>query len=181
MKIISIQNLTTTPYLNLKSTTYENKTGKLQNYYWAERPGNKRAVMIVGITEQKALLIIKEYRVPLAGFEYGFPAGIIEAGENVVEAADRELREETGYRIKAAIRPPSPFVYNTSGITDESICILFALIEPTGEGTKLEESEDIEAFLVSRNMITHLLSDPDKKFAAKAWIILQHFSLYGEI
>ena len=45
------------------------------------------------------MVIIREYRVPLDGYEYGFPAGLVDNGESLEQAARRELMEETGLRV----------------------------------------------------------------------------------
>ena len=46
--------------------------------------------------DSNELLFIREYRPAINSFEYGFPAGLIEEGENIEEAIIRELAEETG-------------------------------------------------------------------------------------
>src|SRR5690349_9116901 len=47
---------------------------------------------------EKKLVVTREFRIPLAGDYYGFPAGLIEKGQTPVQAAERELREETGLK-----------------------------------------------------------------------------------
>lgn len=54
------------------------------------------AVMIVAI-DGYDLLLIKEYAAGTHRYELGFPKGLIDAGETVLEAANRELKEEAGY------------------------------------------------------------------------------------
>ncbi len=43
------------------------------------------------------LLLIREYAVGIEEYELGFPKGLIDPGEGVLEAANRELMEEVGY------------------------------------------------------------------------------------
>jgi ADP-ribose diphosphatase len=44
------------------------------------------------------ILLIREYAVGTENYELGFPKGKIEAGEDVLDAANREIMEEVGYQ-----------------------------------------------------------------------------------
>ncbi|SQI46158.1 ADP compounds hydrolase nudE [Serratia plymuthica] len=46
------------------------------------------------------LLLIREYAVGTESYELGFPKGLIDPGEGVLEAANRELMEEVGFGAK---------------------------------------------------------------------------------
>ena len=55
------------------------------------------AVVIVATIDtdgEKKLVVTKEFRVPIWDFEYGFPAGLIDDGEDVETTVARELKEE---------------------------------------------------------------------------------------
>ncbi|MBQ3301148.1 MAG: NUDIX hydrolase, partial [Eggerthellaceae bacterium] len=56
------------------------------------------AVCIVAKTPRNTLVMIREFRYPLNSWCIAFPAGLVNAGEDVVECALRELAEETGYK-----------------------------------------------------------------------------------
>ena len=56
-------------------------------------------IMIIhDITEEKMLLHF-EYRMAVGEWVFNFPAGLIDEGETISEAAERELREETGLNL----------------------------------------------------------------------------------
>jgi|SRR3989339_936124 len=55
------------------------------------------AVAVVAETESGDLVLNKEYRHPTKKWLYGCPGGTIDPGESPIEAAKRELLEETGY------------------------------------------------------------------------------------
>ena len=61
------------------------------------------AVSIVPITRDGNLVLIREFRYPLNSWVVGLPAGLVEPGEDLAVAVDRELREETGYGLRTDI------------------------------------------------------------------------------
>jgi ADP-ribose diphosphatase len=60
-------------------------------------------VIVVAVPTPGKVLLVREYAVGLHRYELGLPMGLIEAGESVTEAADRELREETGFSARVLV------------------------------------------------------------------------------
>ena len=58
------------------------------------------AVMIVPMLDADTLLLVREYCAGTHSYELGFPKGLIDPGEQAIEAANRELKEEVGYGAK---------------------------------------------------------------------------------
>ena len=54
-------------------------------------------INIIALTPEKKIVLVKQYRFGTSKSELEIPGGIIETGENPVEAGIRELKEETGY------------------------------------------------------------------------------------
>src|SRR4051812_45610792 len=134
MKILSLEKLTNEKWLNLFAANFKNNdhTGR---WVFASRketphrgPNRPDAVVIVPTLvknrKRTALVLVKEYRVPIGKYVYGFPAGLIERGESVEKSARREMIEETGLEV-VKIKSVSPAVYSSSGLTDESATMLF--------------------------------------------------------
>ena len=53
--------------------------------------------VVVAITEEQRVLIVRQYRPAVERETLEFPSGLVDAGETPLEAARRELLEETGY------------------------------------------------------------------------------------
>lgn len=58
------------------------------------------AVMIVPVTANQELILIREYAAGLHNYQLGFPKGLIDPGESPSQAAQRELKEEIGFGAK---------------------------------------------------------------------------------
>jgi ADP-ribose pyrophosphatase len=182
MKIIEKRDIANTKFLNLVQTEYEDKKGRTGFWVSAERPNNQNAVVIVAIVpELKRLVVISEFRVPLQGYEWGLPAGLIDEGRDIEETARRELKEETGLEVVRFIRPPSPLVYNSPGLTNEAVS--YAFVEATGELTNSysHDDEDITPYLLDASRINELLHSTSVMIGAKAWLIFERFVKYGDI
>ncbi|WP_026376226.1 ADP compounds hydrolase NudE [Aestuariibacter salexigens] len=55
------------------------------------------AVMIVPLLDNETMLLVREYAAGTHSYQLGFPKGLIDPGENPLQAANRELQEEVGY------------------------------------------------------------------------------------
>lgn len=58
------------------------------------------AVTIVAITRDQRFLVLKQYRFPTESHSWELPMGGMEAGETPLQAATRELKEETGLQAE---------------------------------------------------------------------------------
>jgi ADP-ribose pyrophosphatase len=127
----------------------------------------------------KRLVVTREFRVPIWDFEYGFPAGLIDGGEDIEKTVSRELREETGLEL-ARIKHVSVPVFSSAGLTDESCHMVLVEAEGQVSDKWLDDTEDIEALLLDVEGIRDLLAS-NKKIAAKAWGLLYHYAQTGQI
>lgn len=73
-------------------------------------------VNVVALTKDLRMVLVKQFRFGTDAFSLEIPGGIIDKGEDPVEAGLRELREETGYagesaRLLASVHP-NPAIMN---------------------------------------------------------------------
>ncbi len=72
--------------------------GSRHEWIYFKGPGAKPgAVAVAALTEDNKIMLTKQYRHPMGKAIYDIPAGGIHEGETPVQAALRELEEETGY------------------------------------------------------------------------------------
>ncbi len=55
------------------------------------------AVIVVAMRDDETVLLVSEYAVGLHHYELGLVKGRLEAGETILEGAERELKEEIGF------------------------------------------------------------------------------------
>jgi len=60
-----------------------------------------KAVMIAAVTVDNELLLVSEYAAGTEQYELQLPKGIVEPNEESLDAANRELAEETGYAARS--------------------------------------------------------------------------------
>ncbi|WP_261817398.1 ADP compounds hydrolase NudE [Vibrio gallicus] len=113
-KILNKQQVAQSRLFCIEALDLEFSNGEKRTYE-RMKPSGRDAVMIVPITEQGDLLLVREYAAGTENYELGFPKGLIDAGETPVIAANRELKEEIGFGathltpLKEVILAPSYF------------------------------------------------------------------------
>lgn len=88
--------------------------GKQHSMDIVRHPG---AVVILPISDEGEIIFIQQYRVPLSRTIIELPAGTLEAGEDPLACAKREIIEETGF--KAAHWESLGTLYPAPGFCDE--------------------------------------------------------------
>lgn len=186
VKIKDSSKLTAERWLNLFDVKYVARTGEEKSWQIASRQKEPKcvtgryrqpdAVVIVPYhTVENKMVILREYRVPLNDYEYGFPAGLVDRGESVEQATRRELMEETGLTVSRFTKI-SPPIYSSAGMTDESVAMVYVECEGAPSTSANSASEMIEILLVSPREALELLNDTTLKFDAKAWLVISRFA-----
>lgn len=129
-------------------------------------------VTIYSLLEDKVVLV-RQYRYPLGGYVYEFPAGLVESGEDIAAAAVREMYEETGLVFAPIASPFSRPYFSSVGMTDESCCLVFGRCQGTPTSIHQENTEDIQVVLADRAECRRILAQ--EQVAIQCAYMLMHF------
>lgn len=137
-------------------------------------PASSDAICIVALTPRDTVVMLREFRYPLNSWCIALPAGLLEPGEDQAECADRELREETGYAIVpgSPVRPLPQAGYSSTGLTDETVQVVFVEAEKVGEA-HTEPSELIEVFELPLADVRQFLDANTLPIGTRAQLILE--------
>jgi 8-oxo-dGTP pyrophosphatase MutT (NUDIX family) len=99
-------------------------------------------VNVLALTPDRRLVLVRQFRFGIDDFSLEIPGGVMERGEDPLAAAQRELREETGYtgrhvRVLGNVHP-NPAIMN-------NVChlVLIEQAEPTSN-LAWDHDEEIE-------------------------------------
>jgi 8-oxo-dGTP pyrophosphatase MutT (NUDIX family) len=138
-------------YIRAVALTYRDRQGRPRLWEAVERVHCSGIVVIVPVTPREDVLLVRQFRPALNRMVIEFPAGLTETGERLVEAARRELIEETGHdSADLRLLAEGPL---SSGLSSEILTAFLARdVEPAAqeqlERHTPEETEEIELIRV---------------------------------
>ena len=122
------------------------------------------AVVIVMHDETgEKVLLNREFRMSVNEWVYNFPAGLIDEGETLEEAAARELVEETGLKL-VEISEQWKESYSSVGFSNEKVKVVLGKATGTIQGSH-SELEEIEAAWYTKEEVKKILET--EMFAAR--------------
>ena len=129
-------------------------TGSEHDFYVIDAPD---WVNVVAVTPGKETLLIRQYRHGIRSVTIEIPGGMIDTGESPLEAAKRELLEETGYEAQnwkcIGEVVPNPAIQDNKCYTflaDSAVKVK----EP-----EFDNTEDIETYTVASDEIPKMVKD----------------------
>ena len=108
-------------FLELRRDRVRLPDGQEATREYIAHPG---AVAVVPLLDDGRIVLVRQYRYPVAKVLIEFPAGKRDAHESTWECARRELQEETGYRAREWAYGGA--IHNAAAYSTESIWIWFA-------------------------------------------------------
>ena len=187
-KVGNIQKLSNTKYLNFYEFEAEFRDGRTAPYYVASRAKTTEdlkavshenkpdGVILYGVYGEKKdrVVLVRQFRYPLGGYCYEFPAGLVEKGEDMVQAGIREMYEETGLTFvpKEGGCCCKPF-FTTIGMTDESCGTVYGYCSGEPNNFHQEASEDIQVIMADREECRRILQE--ENVAIMCAYMLMHF------
>ena len=139
-----------------QDSVFTGKGIEIPDFYIIEYPN---CINIIAITEDEEFILVRQYRHGIGEIHYELCAGNIENGENPLDAAKRELLEETGYcsdnwelYMKCAVNP--------SMIT--TFCYTYIARDVKRVSTQnLETTEDIDVYLLCKDELIQKINNGD--------------------
>lgn len=175
MRLTSIDKKEAGHYITRYDLTYETVDKKKKVYEIISRNNNltdatalsdsavDSVVLIMHDASDEHILLNREFRLAVNDWVYNFPAGLIDPGESPLDAATRELHEETGLALDT-VDDIIPESYGAVGFSNEkNVCIV-----GTASGNFKPSSstvEEIEAGWFDRKQVRELLKK--EHFAAR--------------
>ena len=150
-----------TSFLELKEGYYTLNNGEtIRREGVTRKVGNVDAVAMFAITKDKNILLVIQPRVALptkSKVDIEIPAGYIEVDEDILDAATRELKEETGYIPKEVINIDS--YYPSLWYSGEKINIILALGCEKKQEQELDKDEYVNYIEVTIDEFKFLLEN----------------------
>ena len=189
VSIDKITQKTQNRFVNLYDLDVTHRNGEAAHYYVASRAKTEKDLKLVtrenhpdgviiyalyGPAHDKVVLI-RQYRYPIGGYVYEFPAGLVERGENYREAAIREMHEETGLTFTPIELDPmyEEPRFTTVGMTDESCATVYGYSDGQTSDRFREDSEELEIVLADRDEVRRILKE--ERVAIMCAYQLMHF------
>lgn len=111
---------------------------------------------IVAIDRDDQLTLVRQHRVPAGASLLELPAGFIDADESPLEAAQRELAEETG--LHGGEWTEISTFFTSAGFTDERLHLFLATELEHGESSP-EEDEELQVVRVPLTDVPGLIDE----------------------
>jgi len=124
------------------------------------------SAVMMAVDDRKRILLVRQYRLPARQNLWELPAGRLDEGETPLEAARRELMEETGYRAKKWKKLVA--FYPSPGYVAEKMTIFLATELTEGQATPMEDERIQVRWFTAKEVETAI--DSGKIIDAKTMI-----------
>ena len=176
-KTLAQKYLIKRPWLTARVDKVELPTGAvIDEYYVLEYPD---WVNTIAITKDGKFVFVRQYRYAIGKTVNEICAGVIEKGEKPMEAAKRELMEETGFGGGTWQRWME-ISANPSTHTNITHCFLATDVEQQGV-QHLDKGEDIDVRLFTREEVLDMLRKGEIWQSLMAAPLWKYFAKHSEL
>ena len=171
-KVLSSEYLIKRPWLTARRDVVELPNGAInKEYYVLEYP---TWINVTAITKDGEMVMVRQYRHGLGQTNFEIVAGVMEQGEEPIDAAKRELMEEAGYG-GGEWREVAVISANPSTTTNLTHCFLATGVEKIS-GQHLDATEDIEVYLFKAEEVKEMIRRGELVQALMLVPLLKYFS-----
>jgi 8-oxo-dGTP pyrophosphatase MutT (NUDIX family) len=136
------------------------RTGKVHDFYVMHLAD---AVQVIALTTERQLVLVRQFRVGARRDTLETPGGLLDAGEDPLEAGARELLEETGYAGESP-QPLCTVWSNPSLLTTKITTILITGARRVAD-PRLDPGEEVEVELVDVDRVPTMLENGEIEHA----------------
>ncbi len=160
------------PWLTARVDKVQLPDGRINpEHYVLEYP---EWVNVIAVTTAGQMVLVRQYRHAIDEVLLELCAGVCEAGETPEQAARRELLEETGF-AGGSWREIMTIGQNPSICDNITHCFLAEGVERVADQS-LDESEDIEVVIMSRDAVRAMLDRNEMLQALMAAPLWRYFA-----
>ena len=171
-KVLRSEYLIRRPWLTARRDEVELPDGRtIPEYYVLEYPD---WVNVIAVTKDGKFVMERQYRHAAGCTCFELPCGVMEEGETPLEAAKRELQEETGYG-NGTWQELMVLSANPSTMTNLTHCFLATDVEIVSE-QHLDSTEELTVHLLSREEVLSLLTHNKMLQSLMVAPLLRYFS-----
>lgn len=114
-------------------------------------------INVVPLTDDDRVVVVRQFRFGVDGFTLEIPGGMCARGEDPLEAARRELREETGYDAREFVELGS--VHPNPAIQNNRCHTFLARGAFLAGAPQPDENEELEVATVPLDDVPRLIAD----------------------
>jgi 8-oxo-dGTP pyrophosphatase MutT (NUDIX family) len=155
-ELLSTESVFKSPYVEVNRDKLRKADGGIVDDFYSMK--RKNWVEVVALTSDKKLPLVSQYRNGIKEVIWTLPAGFIDEGQTPLQAAQRELLEETGFSAGSFIEL-GEFVVSPGAFSERAFVFLAQDAEKIQE-QKLDKDEEIEVGLFD---FEKLLSEVKKR------------------
>jgi len=150
------------------------RTGREHDFFVLE---SSAWINVIPLTGDNDVIMIRQYRHGTRDITLEIPGGLVDPGDTPLDAAHRELFEETGYRADEMI--PLGYVHPNPAIQNNRCYTFLARdVIPVG-AQELDDKEDIEVLSCPLVEVPHLIRSGAITHSLVVVAFYRYFMEYG--